>query len=107
MSTVLLSCTPHGAWMGFSVSGHTGYAKAGQDIVCSALSFLSITCANALEAIAKLSPSVTERDGLLEVKLSETNNQAQTILDLFHLGIRDLQQAYPKNIRLEIVELHD
>lgn len=107
MSHVLLMRSPAGQWMRFSVSGHTGYAEAGQDIVCSALSFLSITCANALEAVARLTPTVIERDGKLEVILRETNDRAQTILELFHLGIKDLQQAYPKHIRLEVSELHN
>ncbi len=107
MSSVLLRKAKGGSWMGFRVNGHTGYAKAGHDIVCSALSFLSITCANGLEAIALLTPTIREKDGYLDVTLRETNDQAQTILELFHLGIKDLQQAYPKNIRLDITELQD
>ena len=33
-----------GLYKGFEVSGHSGYADAGEDIVCAAISALTINC---------------------------------------------------------------
>ena len=98
MSTVVLYRAQDGQVTGFEVSGHTGYAQAGQDIVCSALSFLAITCANALESIAKLKPAVFQQDGLLRVRVDEVNDEARTIFAVFSQGIEDLQDNYPKHV---------
>ena len=37
-----------GLYKGFEVSGHSGYADAGEDIVCAAISALTINCINLL-----------------------------------------------------------
>ncbi len=41
-----------GEYTGFSATGHAGYAKAGEDIVCAAASVLMINTVNALEIYA-------------------------------------------------------
>ena len=38
-----------GSWRGFDSCGHAGYAQAGEDIVCSAVSALIINFVNSLE----------------------------------------------------------
>ena len=101
MTTVLLYRLPGDVITGYRISGHTGFAPSGQDIVCSAVSFLSITCANALETVAGLTPTVLEQDGLLEVRLTQGNDRANTIFRVFEQGMKDLEAAYPKHIRLK------
>ena len=41
-----------GRFTGFRAGGHSGYAEAGSDIVCAAVSILTCTCVNALKAYA-------------------------------------------------------
>ena len=41
--------TENGLFTGFACKGHAGYAAAGKDIVCAAVSALTTTCVNALE----------------------------------------------------------
>lgn len=100
MSTIVLYRAKDGQVTGFEVSGHTGYAQAGQDIVCSALSFLAITCANALESVAKLKPEVFQQNSLLRVRVTEVNDEARTIFAVFIQGIENLQDSYPKHVTL-------
>ncbi|NLD33558.1 MAG: ribosomal-processing cysteine protease Prp [Clostridiales bacterium] len=101
MTTVLLYRLPGDVITGYRISGHTGFAPSGQDIVCSAVSFLSITCANALESVAGIAPIVLQRDGLLEVHLPQGNDRSDTIFRVFEQGMKDLEAAYPKHIRLK------
>ena len=44
-------CKQSGEYFSFSVSGHAGYAEAGRDIVCAAVSMLVINTANALDGL--------------------------------------------------------
>lgn len=100
MTTVRLLRGAASRILGYEISGHSGFAESGQDIVCAALSFLSITCANALEAIAGQEPEVTERDGYLSVRARGQSEKEQTILSVFELGITQLAASYPDHIRL-------
>ena len=57
----------------FQVAGHAGYAESGQDIVCSAVSALTITTINSLEAFTSQSFDVDqdEEDGVITVNFLE------------------------------------
>ena len=39
----------NGVYYGFKETGHTGYAEAGQDIFCSALSAMTMLIVNTIE----------------------------------------------------------
>lgn len=104
MTRIRLFKTPEGRVNGFEALGHAGWATHGQDIVCSALSFLSTTCANALETVAGLHPQ-TETDesaGRMKVLVESRslNPEADIIFKVFRQGIRDLESAYPKHIHI-------
>lgn len=84
----------------FELSGHAGYAENGQDIVCAAISALSISAANGLELFLPQKPEVQVRDsdGYLTCSLPEldlqTLEQAQWILKTMVLGIEKIRQSY-------------
>jgi uncharacterized protein YsxB (DUF464 family) len=88
---------------GYEVSGHSGAGTEGNDIVCAAISFLAITCANALESVAGLKPQVTQKEAYLKVFLSQgqSNHESSVILRTFRQGAEDLQQTYPQYVRLK------
>ena len=100
MTRVSLFRDPQGRLCGFQCRGHAGYAEEGSDIVCAAVSALSITCCNALESVAKVSPEVTERDGLLTVRVGpeRLNHDGEIVLRVFEQGIGDIAASYPKHI---------
>ena len=91
---------------GFSVSGHSGYAEAGSDIVCAGISALVLTTDHALNQLVGISP--IERggeDGFVEVLLPDrmTDAQmhdAQLLMDSLHIGLSSIAQAYPDFVRL-------
>lgn len=102
MSDIFILTAADGQCCGYEILGHAGFAKAGQDIVCAALSFLSITCANALESVAGIVPGITQAEGRLQVVVppSKSNHDARVIFRLFCQGARDLQQSYPDHVRV-------
>ena len=104
MTLVSLFRTQDGRLCGYSVDGHTGYAPSGCDIVCSALSFLSITCANALESVARTKPHVQidEENGKLRVALDEgqMTREIDIIMQVYRQGLDDLKAAYPNYVEI-------
>ncbi|MDA8228159.1 MAG: ribosomal-processing cysteine protease Prp, partial [Desulfitobacterium hafniense] len=55
----------------FDLSGHAGFSVEGQDIVCAAVSALSIAAANGLEHFLGTNPVQDASDGYLSLSLSE------------------------------------
>ncbi|MBQ7655258.1 MAG: ribosomal-processing cysteine protease Prp [Clostridia bacterium] len=86
---------------GFEVTGHAGYAEAGQDIVCAAVSILTATCANALETVAGVKPMVKAKEGHMLLALPNgSGRDAQVILRTMRQGLRDLSQEYSRYLLL-------
>ena len=92
------------------ITGHSGQAEAGRDIVCAAVSILGCTCVNALESVCGIIPLVTaNEEGLLAFQLPEMNPadnaKAQILMGALKQGLSDLADAYPRNVTLTIQSL--
>ena len=92
------------------ITGHSGQAEAGRDIVCAAVSILGCTCVNSLESVCGLIPEVTQNEeGVLEFRLPEMqpedNAKAQILMGALKQGLTDLADAYPRNVKLTIQTL--
>ena len=96
-----------GAVRGFLASGHAGGKKIrGYDLVCCAVSALTQTGVNALEAVAKVTPVVAVRDGYLRCELPQAIDagrmeKAQIVLQTVMTGLTDIQKIYPNLIRIQ------
>ena len=90
---------------GCRLTGHSGQAEAGRDIVCAAVSILGCTCVNALESVCGIIPEITENDdGVLAFRLpemtAEENAKAQILMGALRQGLSDLAGEYPRNLTL-------
>lgn len=98
---------PDGALTGYRAEGHTGYAEAGSDIVCAAVSALTQTTLNGLKNVLKV-PVMFEIDdeaAILEARLSpqaseEQVQAAQLLLQTLLEGLRAIERSYPRNVRI-------
>lgn len=89
---------------GFELTGHAGYGVEGEDIVCAAVSVLTISTVNSLEQLAKVELDIDERPlegGYLRVELKTDNDEAQLLLASLRLGLVDIAQQYRKYIRFK------
>ncbi len=88
--------------------GHSGYAPAGSDIVCSAISVLTQNLINSLQKILNVKPkfiidentpylSITIPDDL---KKSEYEN-VQILMKSTVLGLKDVCNSYSKYIKIK------
>ena len=110
MIRVTISCN-HNSVNGFRLVGHAGAGEYGHDIVCAAVSALSIATVNGLSSVAKVQPAVQKdsvHGGLLIVKIPKVRNahrnlQVQTLLKSFELGIKMITEQYARYVKLNII----
>lgn len=93
----------NGSVQGFSVHGHAGYAEYGYDIVCSAVSALTIATVNGLEQIAKVPLKVTDNGEELKCELGtcdrEQAHDAQLLMDTYEAAISDIRKNYKQYLK--------
>lgn len=83
----------------FKVEGHAGYAEAGKDIVCSAISMLTISAVNGLEKYLAEPPVYKAAEGFLECVINSLNTEqdrlmARAILGTMLLGLKQIDSRY-------------
>ncbi len=85
-----------GEYTGFTVSGHAGYAKRGHDIVCSAVSVLTINTVNSIERYTKAVFDVdVNQDGSVKfVFKSESDDKSQLLVSALWLGLTELNKEH-------------
>jgi len=99
---------------GFWIYGHADYDEPGKDIVCSAVSSLSITCGQSLMKIlpGHVSTGQLDEEGFLFVKLcfiddlsKEELRDAQVILNTLVDGLTATANQYPENLQVALQEV--
>lgn len=90
--------------LSFQVTGHAESGPYGQDIVCAAISVLTISTINGLEEVIDMHPQVISDDtegGFISVQKLEIDHDSQILLKTLINGIRDVAKSYPDNIIVE------
>ncbi len=92
-------------------SGHSGYAEAGSDIVCSSVSSLLLNALVGLKEVLKLpiSEKRNDRDGFLEFSLPSSINaadleKAMVLLNATFISLREVEKHYKKYLKMEEVK---
>ena len=84
-------------YIGVALDGHAGYADAGQDIVCAAVSVLVINTFNSIERFTDddFSCEAAENGGYLSMVFSEDiSDKSKLLLDSMLLGLDEIQKQY-------------
>lgn len=90
-----------GAIVGFELSGHTGAGRAGEDIVCAAVSSAAYMTVNTLTDVLGVAADIAERDGFLRVMLPAGDSlRGRDLLQGFFLHLTGLQEQYPHHIQV-------
>ena len=79
--------------------GHAGFADYGEDIVCSAISVLTINTVNSLDRLTddKFELFTDEDKGIIRMNFhSPVSRDAELLLKSFELGIRSIYEQYGK-----------
>lgn len=77
------------------VSGHANTAPWGSDIVCSAVSALTLTLIQGLKDIAHMGLYESVESGNICIEWQEINDTGRAIIDTWFLGICGIAAQYP------------
>ena len=93
--------------VGFEVKGHSGYAEAGEDIVCAAITSAVRLVDATVNDVLGLAASVKvhEKSGSIEFRLpgglsTAQENTCQSLLAGLMLYFTELHDEYPENIEV-------
>lgn len=85
----------------FEVSGHAGYADPGKDIVCAAISALTITFANSMEALTEDHVTIIENTkqnvitiDLPSIREGKASAELLVLAKSLYLGITQVNEEY-------------
>lgn len=99
-------------YCGFHSQGHAGYAVHGRDIVCAGVSVLAFSIVNALERFVGNNrlQVVCKDEGDLKLTLTKdlspaAMHDAQVLLETLYLSLSNLQDTYPKYLKVVIEEV--
>ena len=88
--------------VGFEISGHSGSAEAGSDIICSAVSSAVYLAANTITEIVKCKAEADISDGYMSFYVRSDLSDAQQILEGLKLHLEALAADYPDNIKVTL-----
>lgn len=95
----------NGEYTGFSSKGHAGYAEAGFDIICAAVSALTVNTINSIEKFTDDAFKAEAKEGMLRWKFTEfpLSKETNLLMDSLILGLYDIQENYGKKY-IKIIE---
>lgn len=81
-------------------SGHAMYSDNGKDIVCSATSSCIITTVNGIIKINPSSISIKQEENKIFIEVLKHDDIVNKLLENMIEMLEELEEQYPKNIRL-------
>ncbi|MEE1154583.1 MAG: ribosomal-processing cysteine protease Prp [Acutalibacteraceae bacterium] len=97
MTKVNLLTLAQGDLVGFRITGHSGYAESGSDIVCAAISSVALMVANTITEIIGVNAEidVDEENGDMLLRVFQKDATAcRDILQGFRLHMLLLEEQY-------------
>lgn len=109
MTTVTIVKSGNGTYTGLHVSGHAMYAQAGSDIVCAAVSMLTINTVNSIDQFTDdhVTVSQDEETGILEASFAgkggQISKETALLMQSFEMGVTELAKQY-KEVQVQVVK---
>lgn len=91
---------------GFEITGHAGFGKKGEDIVCAAVSVLTLNTINAVEAFTEIPyryEAEEEKGGYLKVVFpieGMADHDTQLLLKALEMGLSAMEKEYNRYLTL-------
>ena len=107
MINVNIETLPSGEIIGFEIFGHSGYAESGMDIVCAAVSSVAYMVANTLTDVMNVEVDLAlNPNGRMRLRIAEKDLvRCRDLLKGFKIHIILLEEQYPKNIKVNYLEV--
>ena len=86
------------------ISGHSGYDVHGKDIVCASVSSIILTVVNCIMNIDNSSIEYIDDGDMVSITKINDNKTIDTLLDTMISILKDLENQYKENIKIESEE---
>jgi len=93
-----------GAILSFRVEGHASYADPGEDIVCAAVSAITVGTVNAIEKLTGIIPDSHMKDGFLSAAIDSTpvkREDVQLLLESMIVMLQTIEESYGDYIAVQ------
>ncbi len=88
--------------VGFEISGHSGYANEGSDIICAAVSSCAYMVVNTVTDIYHIGADIELHDGFLKFLVpSSKAEELQKLFSGFELHLKALAEEYKSFLKVE------
>ena len=97
MTSITIFRNRNQEFLGFTCLGHSGYADAGEDIVCAGISALVINTVNSLGVYTseKFETETEEESGEIALRFaSPAGHDADLLMKSLVLGLQGIQNTY-------------
>ncbi len=100
MINIIVTRDKEGFIWQYTVKGHAGYAEAGKDLVCCAVSTVAYTGINALDELAGIK-NYNIKDGYMVCSIPtdispELKEKVKVIMDTIEVGFKQIELTYSK-----------
>ena len=89
---------------GFEFSGHSGYAEAGEDVACAAVSSAVQLTVNILDSLG-FEPDVSVGDNNIRCVVKRPDDASGVILEQLRLHFEAILEEFPNTINITISEV--
>ena len=94
-----------GLFKGFRISGHSGYAGRGRDVVCAAVSSAAMLAANSITDYLHSDAEVSAGRNVLFLMLGKKSDNAVKIIHALFDHIGMISEDYEGRIRITVTEV--
>ncbi len=96
----------NGRFCGCSVSGHAGYADAGQDIVCASVSSAVQLTANLITETFQIPAKISAGNNTVKIRLQDNSNAVGTsLLEGLYVHLQCISEEFPNTIHFDFAEV--
>ena len=87
---------------GITVEGHAGYAETGSDIVCAAVSALTVNLINSIELLTEddVDYFKNEETGYIDLRFKDLSERGKLLVDSFFIGIQAMSEMYKDYVQV-------
>lgn len=83
------------------ISGHAGYANAGEDLVCAGVSSIAVGMMNALDKLVNNTCLFEMESAYIKVfVVKQESEETQLLLEAFLIQLQTLQESYKEYINI-------
>ncbi len=87
------------------ITGHAGYDEKGKDLVCAAVSSITIGTLNALDELANNDCKLVLADNLIKIEVIRIHERSQLIIETMIIQLKTLYEQYKDFIEIKQTEV--